>query len=111
MFPFVSCRPCLLPVSATLTLFFLSIMDETQRLLRFLFQTENALTIPVSGTGSAGMETCFVNLVEPGDEVVVCVNGVFGTRMCDIVNRLGAKLIRVDAEWGKQLIRIQSVRP
>ena len=82
---------------------FLSIMDETQRLLRFLFQTENALTIPVSGTGSAGMETCFVNLVEPGDEVVVCVNGVFGTRMCDIVNRLGAKLIRVDADWGKTI--------
>ncbi len=82
---------------------FLAIMDETQRLLRFLFQTENALTIPVSGTGSAGMETCFVNLVEPGDEVVVCVNGVFGTRMCDIVNRLGGKLIRVDAEWGKTI--------
>ena len=82
---------------------FLSIMDETQRLLRFLFQTENALTIPVSGTGSAGMETCFVNLVEPGDEVVVCVNGVFGTRMCDIVNRLGAQLIRVGADWGKTI--------
>jgi len=80
---------------------FLSIMDETQRLLRFLFQTENALTIPVSGTGSAGMETCLVNVVEPGDEVVVCVNGVFGTRMCDIVNRLSAKLIRVDGKWGK----------
>ena len=82
---------------------FLSIMDETQRLLRFLFQTENGLTIPVSGTGSAGMETCFVNLVEPGDEVVVCVNGVFGTRMSDIVNRLGATLIRVDAEWGRAI--------
>ncbi len=82
---------------------FLSIMDETQQLLRFLFKTENALTIPVSGTGSAGMETCFVNLVEPGDQVVVCVNGVFGTRMCDIVNRLGAKLIRVDGEWGRAM--------
>ena len=82
---------------------FLSIMDETQRLLGFLFQTENGLTIPVSGTGSAGMETCFVNLVEPGDEVVVCVNGVFGTRMSDIVNRLGATLIRVDAEWGRAI--------
>jgi len=56
--------------------YFLSVMDETQRLLRFLFQTENPLTIPVSGTGSSGMETCFVNLIEPGDEVVVCVNGV-----------------------------------
>jgi len=83
--------------------YFLSIMDETQTLLRFLFQTENALTIPVSGTGSAGMETCFVNLVEPGDEVLVCVNGVFGTRMCDIVNRLGGKLLRVDGEWGRAI--------
>jgi alanine-glyoxylate transaminase/serine-glyoxylate transaminase/serine-pyruvate transaminase len=80
---------------------FLSIMDETQQLLRFLFQTKHALTIPVSGTGSAGMETCFVNLVEPGDPVVVCVNGVFGTRMCDIVNRIGGELIRVDGEWGR----------
>ena len=80
--------------------YFLAIMNETQNLLRYLFQTDNQLTIPVSGTGSAGMETCFVNLVEPGDEVVVCVNGVFGTRMADIVNRIGGKLIRVDAEWG-----------
>ena len=82
---------------------FLSIMNETQTLLRHLFQTENELTIAVSGTGSAGMETCFVNLVEPGDEVVVCVNGVFGTRMCDIVGRLGGNLIRVDAPWGKTI--------
>ena len=82
---------------------FLSIMNETQALLRHLFQTENELTIAVSGTGSAGMEACFVNLVEPGDEVVVCVNGVFGTRMCDIVGRLGGNLIRVDAPWGKTI--------
>ena len=61
--------------------YFLEIMNETQNLLRALFQTDNELTIPVSGTGSAGMETCFVNLVEPGDEVAVCVNGVFGTRV------------------------------
>jgi alanine-glyoxylate transaminase/serine-glyoxylate transaminase/serine-pyruvate transaminase len=81
--------------------YFLSVMDETQQLLRSLFQTENALTIPVSGTGSAGMEACFVNLVEPGDEVVVCVNGVFGTRMADIVERLGGKLVRVDQDWGR----------
>ncbi len=80
--------------------YFLSAMDQTQQLLRYLFQTENRLTIPVSGTGSAGMETCFVNLVEPGDEVVVCVNGVFGTRMSDIVGRIGGKLTRVDAPWG-----------
>lgn len=89
--------------------YFLAVMDETQQLLRSLFQTQNALTIPVSGTGSAGMETCFVNLVEPGDEVVVCVNGVFGTRMCDIVTRIGGNLIRIDAEWG-QAIDPQAVR-
>jgi alanine-glyoxylate transaminase/serine-glyoxylate transaminase/serine-pyruvate transaminase len=83
--------------------YFLAAMDETQRLLRYLFQTEHSFTIPVSGTGSAGMETCFVNLVEPGDEVVVCVNGVFGTRMADIVGRIGGRLIRVDAPWGRAI--------
>ena len=83
--------------------YFLSIMDEIQDLLRFVFQTTNPLTMPMSGTGSAGMETCFVNLVEPGDEVLVCVNGVFGTRMSDIVNRLGGRLIRVEAEWGRAI--------
>jgi len=80
--------------------YFLDVMNETQRLLRHLFQTDNELTIPVSGTGSAGMEACLVNLVEPGDEVAVCVNGVFGTRMADIVGRIGATLIRIDADWG-----------
>jgi len=78
-------------------------MDETQRLLKYLFQTENPFTIPVSGTGSAGMETCFVNLIEPGEEAVVCINGVFGTRMADIVRRLGGQLIRVDGEWGRAI--------
>ena len=81
--------------------YFLGAMDETQELLRYLFRTGNPLTIPVSGTGSAGMEACFVNLVEPGDEVVVCVNGVFGNRMSDIVQRIGGELIRVDAPWGR----------
>ncbi len=81
--------------------YFLATMNETQQLLRHLFQTGNALTMPVSATGSAGMEACFVNLVECGDEVVVAVNGVFGTRMCDIVTRIGGKLIRVDGEWGR----------
>jgi len=83
--------------------YFLLIMDETQRLLKYLFQTENPFTIPVSGTGSAGMETCLVNLVEPGEEVVVCINGVFGMRMADIVGRLGGQLIRVDGEWGRAI--------
>lgn len=90
-----------IPTIGHLDPYFLKIMDDTQQLLRFLFQTKNDLTIPVSGTGSAGMETCLVNLLEPGDEAVVVVNGVFGTRMCDIVQRAGAKLIRVDGEWGR----------
>lgn len=80
---------------------FLEIMDETQQLIRYLFQAEYPLAIPVSGTGSAGMETCFVNLIEPGDRVLVCVNGVFGTRMSDIVTRIGGELIRVDFPWGR----------
>jgi alanine-glyoxylate transaminase/serine-glyoxylate transaminase/serine-pyruvate transaminase len=80
---------------------FLRIMDETKRLLQFVFQTRNELTIPISGTGSAGMEACLVNLLEPGDEAVVGVNGVFGTRMADIVERCGATLVRVEAPWGR----------
>jgi len=83
--------------------YFLSVMDETQLLLKYLFQTENPFTIPISGTGSAGLETSFVNLVEPGEEVVVCINGVFGLRMADIVRRLGGQLIRVDGEWGRAI--------
>jgi alanine-glyoxylate transaminase / serine-glyoxylate transaminase / serine-pyruvate transaminase len=79
---------------------FLKVMDDIQALLRVVFETENKLTIPVSGTGSAGMEAAFVNLVEPGDSVVVCVNGVFGERMSDIVGRCGGSLKRIEAEWG-----------
>jgi alanine-glyoxylate transaminase / serine-glyoxylate transaminase / serine-pyruvate transaminase len=80
---------------------FLELMTETQQLLRAVFQTENPLTIPISGTGSAGMEACFVNLVEPGDQVAVLVNGVFGTRMVDCAGRLGAEVIPIEAEWGR----------
>jgi alanine-glyoxylate transaminase/serine-glyoxylate transaminase/serine-pyruvate transaminase len=79
---------------------FIQIMDGVKDMLRQLFKTENDLTFAVSATGSAGMETCFVNLLEPGDEALVCVNGVFGNRMSDIVERCGARLIRVDAPWG-----------
>ena len=81
--------------------YFLDIMDETQQLLRHLFVTDYTLTIPVSGTGSAGMEACFVNLVEKGERVLVCVNGVFGARMCDIVHRVGGELVRMDFPWGR----------
>lgn len=80
---------------------FLKIMDETRDMLRALFQTQNTLTIAVSGTGSAGMETCLVNLVEPGDRVVIGVNGVFGERMCDVAERCGAEVVRVEADWGR----------
>jgi len=86
---------------------FIEIMDGVMEMLRRLFQTKNEVTFPVSATGSAGMETCFVNLLEPGDEAMVCVNGVFGNRMCDNVERCGAKLVRVDAPWGRIIEPIQ----
>ena len=79
---------------------FIAIMDEVKEMLRTAFGTENALTIPISGTGSAGMEASFVNLVEPGDRVLVLVNGVFGKRMADVAGRLGAEVTEVEFEWG-----------
>ncbi|MGH9137461.1 MAG: pyridoxal-phosphate-dependent aminotransferase family protein [Acidimicrobiales bacterium] len=79
---------------------FVAILDETCERLRAVFRTRNPLTLPLSGTGSAGMEAAFVNLVEPGDPVVVAVNGVFGERMCDVATRCGAEVVRVDFEWG-----------
>ncbi len=80
---------------------FVSMMDELKVLLQYGFQTKNDLTIPVSAPGSAGMETCFVNLVEPGDKVIVCSNGVFGGRMKENVERCGGVAVMVDAEWGR----------
>ena len=80
---------------------FLDLLDDVQGALRTVFGTDSPATLPISGTGSAGMETLFANLVEDGDEVVVGVNGVFGTRMCDVAERLGAKVVRAEAEWGQ----------
>ena len=80
---------------------FVGMMDEIKQMLQYAFATQNQLTIPVSAPGSAGMETCFVNLVEPGDKVVVCQNGVFGGRMKENVERCGATAIMVEDEWGK----------
>ncbi len=80
---------------------FLVIMNEVQAMLRAVFQTENAFTIAISGTGSAGMEASLVNIVEPGDTVVVGVNGVFGTRLADIVGRCGGNLVKLEAPWGQ----------
>ncbi len=80
---------------------FIAMMDETKLLLQYAFQTKNALTIPVSAPGSAGMETCFANLIEPGDKAIVCVNGVFGGRMKENVERLGGTPIVVESPWGE----------
>ncbi len=80
---------------------FTDMMEQTKTLLRYAFQTENRLTFPVSGPGSVGMETCFVNLVEPGDTVIVCVNGVFGGRMLENVKRCGGIPVPVEDAWGR----------
>jgi alanine-glyoxylate transaminase/serine-glyoxylate transaminase/serine-pyruvate transaminase len=80
---------------------FLAIMDETCDLLRYVWGTDNRRTLPLSATGSAGMEAAFVNLVHPGDVVVVAVNGLFGERMVDVAGRHGAEVVRVDHEWGQ----------
>src|SRR5688572_26046733 len=80
---------------------FVKMMDEIKVMLREVFQTKNEMAFPVSGTGSAGMEFCFVNLLEPGDEAVIGVNGVFGNRMVDVAERCGAKVTKVDAPWGR----------
>jgi len=80
---------------------FLSLMNDVQTLLRRVFTTENSFAIAISGTGSAGMEAAIVNLVEPGDPIVVGVNGVFGTRLATIVERCGGKAIRVESPWGR----------
>ncbi|MEZ6104667.1 MAG: aminotransferase class V-fold PLP-dependent enzyme [Pirellulaceae bacterium] len=82
---------------------YLAIMDETRRLMRQVMATENELTMAISGTGSAGMEACVCNLVEPGDEMLVGVNGVFGGRMRDVAERYGAQVHAIEAPWGKSI--------
>ena len=82
---------------------FLSIMDDTVYLLRQVFQTSNHVTIPISGTGSAGMEAALCNVVEPGDTVVIGINGYFGERLAEMASRYGARVVRVEAEWGLPL--------
>jgi alanine-glyoxylate transaminase/serine-glyoxylate transaminase/serine-pyruvate transaminase len=79
---------------------FIGMMDEIKQLLQYALRTENALTMPVSAPGSAGMEACFVNLVEPGDKVIVCQNGVFGGRMKENVERFGGVALMVEDDWG-----------
>lgn len=81
--------------------FYLKVMDETAQLLRYVLQTENRTTMSLPGTGGAGMEAAMANLIQPGDSAVVCINGLFGLRMADIVERCGGKAVRVTAPWGK----------
>src|ERR671915_404387 len=91
-----------LPVVGHLDPKFLEIMDQSMAMLREVFQTKNRLALPMSGTGSAGMETCFVNLLEPGDAVLIGVNGVFGTRMVDVVQRWYLDLSMIERYWGSE---------
>src|ERR1700722_14216965 len=91
------------PVLGHLDPQFLALLDCTNDRLRQVFATSNRLTLPVSGTGSAGMEASFVNFVRSGDPVVVGVNGVFGERMCEVASRHGAEVVRVEAEWGEPI--------
>lgn len=80
---------------------YLAIMDETRHLMRQVYQTNNEMTLAISGTGSAGMEACICNLIEPGDKMIVCINGVFGGRMKDVAERYGATVIPIEAAWGR----------
>lgn len=91
------------PVLGHLDPEFLALLDETMERLRSVFRTKNALTLPISGTGSAGMEACFVNLLEPGETAIVGVNGVFGDRMAEVARRCGAEVVRVEESWGRAL--------
>ncbi len=95
------------PLVSHLDPVFLTIMDELQRQLRFVFATQNRFTIAVSGTGSAGMEAAVVNVVEPGDAVIVGINGLFGTRLATIVERCGGKVIRIEVPWGSTIAPAQ----
>jgi alanine-glyoxylate transaminase/serine-glyoxylate transaminase/serine-pyruvate transaminase len=80
---------------------FLVIMNETQDMLRQAFQTKNPLTFPISATGMAGMETCLVNLIQPGDRLAVCVNGFFGQRLAEVGSRAGATVTTIERPWGE----------
>ncbi len=99
------------PLVGHLDPYFLQIMTDMQNMIRKVFQTTNELTLAMPGTGSAGMETVFVNLIEPGDKVLIGICGLFGERMKDIAQRCGAEVVTVQAEWGKpiQPERIESV--
>jgi alanine-glyoxylate transaminase/serine-glyoxylate transaminase/serine-pyruvate transaminase len=90
--------------------YYLEVMNGLQQMLRELFRTKNQMTFAVSGTGSAGMEATVVNLIEPGDSMIVCVNGVFGARMADVADRAGAKVTKIERPWG-EVFSIDDLKP
>ncbi|MFC2035765.1 pyridoxal-phosphate-dependent aminotransferase family protein [Chloroflexota bacterium] len=94
-------KAMLAPIVGHMDPYFITIMEDTMALLRTIFRTKNTLTLPISGTGSAGMEASFCNFLEPDDVAVIGVNGLFGERMVDNAQRCGAKVIEVTAEWGR----------
>ncbi|MGM0399681.1 MAG: pyridoxal-phosphate-dependent aminotransferase family protein [Chloroflexota bacterium] len=93
-------RACATPLLGYLDPEYVELMDETQQLMREVFDTENEWTVCAPGTGMAGMESAFINMLEPGDPVLICVLGIFGERMVEVATRCGAEVTRVDAEWG-----------
>jgi len=98
------------PTVGHLDPFFLEVMDHLQQMLRELFNTSNPMTFAVSGTGSAGMEATVVNLIEPGDRMAVCVNGVFGGRLADVGERAGAEITKVEKPWG-EVFTVEDLAP
>jgi len=93
------------PLVGHLDPYFFEVMNETMELLRYVFKTKNKLTIPISGTGTAGMEAALCNVVEPGDEVIIGMNGFFGERMSEMVPRCGGKVIGIKEDWGKAITK------
>jgi alanine-glyoxylate transaminase/serine-glyoxylate transaminase/serine-pyruvate transaminase len=89
------------PLVGHLDPYFLEIMERTQDLLRMVFETQNRLAIPISGTGSASMEASLANMIEPGDEILICINGYFGLRLVDMAQRYGAEIRTIDRPWGE----------
>lgn len=102
--------PCQGRSSDILILKFIKMLDELKEMVKETLFTKNQLTFIVSAPASAGMETCLVNLLEPDDECIICINGVFGGRMADIAERCGAKVYRVESEWGKRVEPVQVKR-
>jgi alanine-glyoxylate transaminase/serine-glyoxylate transaminase/serine-pyruvate transaminase len=94
-------RAMMQPVIGYLDPTFIQVIDDTQRPLRTVFRTENDMTMAISGTGTCGMEAAVYNITEPGDNVIVCLNGFFGTRIADMAKRCGANVIPIEQEWGR----------